>query len=98
MGGGTDGVRHASVSVLNANRNVGRWNGNVNRLGNDNRWNVENRLLLCNCLLSLPGSSLGSFLFDIFHPSDKHLARLYEWSRQAGVLLVSNHRDFPAHQ
>lgn len=81
MGGGTDGVWHASVSVLNANRNDGRWNGNVNRLGNGNRWNAENRLLLRNCLLSLPGSSLGSFLFDIFHPSDEHFTRLYEWSR-----------------
>ncbi len=43
-----------SVSVLNVNRNDGRWNGNVNRLDNDNRWNAENRLLLRNYFLSPP--------------------------------------------
>jgi hypothetical protein len=37
-----------SVSVIYFYRRGRRWNANVNRLGNDNRWNADNRLLLRN--------------------------------------------------
>ena len=37
--------RTERVCVVNANRNDDRrWNVNVNRLGNENRWNAENRV------------------------------------------------------
>ena len=65
-----------NVSVLNVNRNDDRWNGNVNRLDNGNRWNAENRLILRYSLF-LPGLCSGSFLFHIFFPPNKHLASLY---------------------
>ena len=43
-----------SVSVGNVNRDERDWNANLNRLGNDNRWNADNRLLIRNKFYFLP--------------------------------------------
>lgn len=56
----TDGYAHfafiedaqGSVSVLRAFRYDGRWNGDVGRLGNGDRWRAEGRLLLRNSVSS----------------------------------------------
>ncbi|MDP3962396.1 MAG: hypothetical protein Q8Q03_00810 [bacterium] len=64
MGGGTDGRMHTYVSVVNVNRNDGQWNVNVNRLDNDNRWNVENRVFVRNYIF-LP-SAMAEVLFSIY--------------------------------
>ena len=63
-----------SVSVGNVNRNDPEWNANVNRLGNDGRWNAGNRLLVRNKSLFLP--LRGSFLLEIRSPADEHFARV----------------------
>ena len=55
-------ARGTKVCVVNVNRNDGRWNRNVNRLGNDNVWNRENRLVLRNS----PFSPAQSFLAGVF--------------------------------
>jgi len=39
---------NGSVSVLNVNRNNGRWDANVSRLVKGDRWDAEDRLLLRN--------------------------------------------------
>ena len=64
MDGGIGGARHANVSVVNANRNDARWNVNVNRLDNGNRWNADNRLFVRNSRLSSAFIG-GSFLLQI---------------------------------
>lgn len=60
-----------SVSVVNANRNDnGQWNVNVNRLGNDNAWNDENRFFFRNYAFSPEGFVPEGFFFckNSLHP------------------------------
>lgn len=73
--GGCYGWRVAqSVSVANVNRDDSRWNANVNRLGNDNRWNVDNRLLVRNKSYFLPSHTGVFFSTYTFHPTSILLA------------------------
>ncbi|MHB8660881.1 MAG: reverse transcriptase domain-containing protein [Minisyncoccota bacterium] len=63
-----------NVSVANVNRDDSRWNANVNRLDNDNRWNADNRLLVRNSSHFLPLAA-GVFLSTyVFHPTSILLA------------------------
>ncbi|MFZ1075205.1 MAG: hypothetical protein WAN50_02430 [Minisyncoccia bacterium] len=48
--------KNGSVSVAGVNRGDSRWNADVSRLGNDDRWDADDRLLVRN----LDASKLGS--------------------------------------
>ena len=76
-----------SVSVGNVNRNSDGWYATVNRLDNDNLWNPDNRLLVRNTLLSSAINS-GSFLFQIYLPSDEHFAGVDKESANVHMLRV----------
>ena len=83
-----------SVSVVNVNRNDGRWNRNVNSLGNDNVWNRDNRLVVGDSALS-PALG-GSFLFNVLFPSNEHFARLHQIFRELGMLRICKHFHLPS--
>ena len=52
-----------SVSVVNANRNDGQWNVNVNRLDNENVWNAGNHFFFRNYTFSPKDFCPKGFLF-----------------------------------